>query len=226
MYRLMADPENAFVDYVLSIVGPHSQDAVWEVLTAEDGLVEQLRVLVGRDVHLSSQGANLEDDETYFSVRAKYLAAKKLLEYALHLRMYGERAPGGNETWREFDKMTEHFLRELPYPDPRELDPLEHVTVAGMAGLQEERQFYYRAAIKLNQDIEDTLAPALGFEPFQPGDPGYSEDQVNYVVGDHTSESLAFMARDLIIEQRETIAELVEKAQAQKAVIADLMAQR
>jgi len=67
----MADPENAFVDYVLSIVGPHSQDAVWDWLTAEDGLIERLEALVGRDVHLSSQSANLDDQETYFSVGAE-----------------------------------------------------------------------------------------------------------------------------------------------------------
>lgn len=37
--------------------------------------------------------------------------AVKLLKYALHLRMYGENAPGGNETWREFDGNCERFLR-------------------------------------------------------------------------------------------------------------------
>jgi hypothetical protein len=38
--------------------------------------------------------------------------AVRLLEYALHLRMHGERAPGGNETWREFDVRAEAFLRK------------------------------------------------------------------------------------------------------------------
>jgi hypothetical protein len=38
--------------------------------------------------------------------------ATGLLEYALHLRMHGERAPGGNETWAEFDRRCEAFLRE------------------------------------------------------------------------------------------------------------------
>jgi hypothetical protein len=37
--------------------------------------------------------------------------AVRLLEEALHLRMHGERAPGGNETWREWDRKTEAFLR-------------------------------------------------------------------------------------------------------------------
>jgi hypothetical protein len=41
-----------------------------------------------------------------------------LLEEALHLRMNGERAPGGNETWRDWDLRTETFLRSLlPEPD-------------------------------------------------------------------------------------------------------------
>ncbi len=39
--------------------------------------------------------------------------ATALLEYALHLRMHGERAPGGNETWAEFDVQCETYLRRL-----------------------------------------------------------------------------------------------------------------
>lgn len=42
------------------------------------------------------------------------MPARRLLEEALHLRMNGERAPGGNETWREWDTRTETFLRSLP----------------------------------------------------------------------------------------------------------------
>lgn len=37
--------------------------------------------------------------------------ATRLLEYALHLRMHGENAPGGTETWAQFDRDCEHFLR-------------------------------------------------------------------------------------------------------------------
>lgn len=37
--------------------------------------------------------------------------AARLLEYALHLRMRGERASGGNETWAQFDRDAEAFLR-------------------------------------------------------------------------------------------------------------------
>jgi len=37
--------------------------------------------------------------------------ARAILDYALHLRTYGENAPGGNETWREFDLRCETYLR-------------------------------------------------------------------------------------------------------------------
>jgi chromosome segregation ATPase len=40
-------------------------------------------------------------------------ATIKLLEYALHLRMHGECAPGGRETWAEFDRRCEAFLRAV-----------------------------------------------------------------------------------------------------------------
>lgn len=40
--------------------------------------------------------------------------AVTLLRYALHLRMSGEKAPGGNETWAEFDQRAEAFLRAHP----------------------------------------------------------------------------------------------------------------
>ena len=39
--------------------------------------------------------------------------ATRLLEFAMHLRSYGERAPGGSETWQEFDRAAEVFLRSL-----------------------------------------------------------------------------------------------------------------
>ena len=48
---------------------------------------------------------------------------RKVVEYALHLRMYGEMAPGGNETWRRFDTLAEAALRgmhDAPVSSPRE----------------------------------------------------------------------------------------------------------
>jgi hypothetical protein len=44
--------------------------------------------------------------------------AVRLLEEALFLRMNGERAPGGNETWHDWDLRAETFLRSLLPPDP------------------------------------------------------------------------------------------------------------
>lgn len=38
--------------------------------------------------------------------------ALDLLKYALHLRIHGENAPGGNETWKEFDTKCEAYLRK------------------------------------------------------------------------------------------------------------------
>jgi hypothetical protein len=39
--------------------------------------------------------------------------AVRLLEEALHLRRNGEHAPGGNETWRDWDERAEKYLRGL-----------------------------------------------------------------------------------------------------------------
>lgn len=44
--------------------------------------------------------------------------AIKLLRYALHLRINGERAPGGDETWAQWDHDAETFLRSLLPPEP------------------------------------------------------------------------------------------------------------
>lgn len=44
-------------------------------------------------------------------------AAERLLEEALHLRMNGERAPGGNETWRDWDRKADAYLRETAPPE-------------------------------------------------------------------------------------------------------------
>lgn len=53
--------------------------------------------------------------------------AVRLLKYALHLRMHGERAPGGNETWQQFDRDAEAYLRSpAPWSQP-DADPLGDV---------------------------------------------------------------------------------------------------
>jgi len=43
--------------------------------------------------------------------------AVRLLEEALFLRMNGERAPGGTETWHDWDGRAESFLRSLLPPE-------------------------------------------------------------------------------------------------------------
>lgn len=44
-------------------------------------------------------------------VKAAHDTAMKLLDYVYILRAHGERAPGGNENWREFDRRLVAFLQ-------------------------------------------------------------------------------------------------------------------
>lgn len=64
---------------------------------------------------------------------------------------------------------------------------------------------YYGAAVATSADVEDALAPALGFEPYPPGSPGFSPDRVNYAVGDHVAESLALLAARRLLAVREVL---------------------
>jgi hypothetical protein len=59
--------------------------------------------------------------------------ARQLLEEALHLRMHGERAPGGNETWAEWDRKAEAYLRET--------DLQQNEARRGLAALRPEGGF-------------------------------------------------------------------------------------
>jgi hypothetical protein len=43
--------------------------------------------------------------------------ARALVEEALHLRQNGERAPGGSETWRDWERRAESFLRGETGPE-------------------------------------------------------------------------------------------------------------
>lgn len=84
--------------------------------------------------------------------------AVRLLEYALHLRQHGERAPGGNETWAQFDRECEALLRGEPTAGtlgfPREsecdcghdgLDPMFHLRPCPVAELRASvRKLGYR----------------------------------------------------------------------------------
>ena len=69
---------------------------------------------------LESAFAGLRTTVTSLAISRE--AAVQLLELALHLRKHGERAPGGNETWADFDRKAEDYLRtgRLPsYPRVR-----------------------------------------------------------------------------------------------------------
>lgn len=50
------------------------------------------------------------------AARAERDEAAALLERVLFLRMNGERAPGGDETWPPLDRDVERFLRSLLPP--------------------------------------------------------------------------------------------------------------
>lgn len=62
---------------------------------------ERMRALVGRPVFPGDTAAN---------ARAEKLA--DLVEAALHLRLNGEHAPGGNETWEGWVDRANAFLDE------------------------------------------------------------------------------------------------------------------
>jgi len=44
-------------------------------------------------------------------LRAALDRANRLIRYALHLRINGERAPGGDETWAQWDRDADDYLR-------------------------------------------------------------------------------------------------------------------
>jgi hypothetical protein len=46
--------------------------------------------------------------------------ALALLKEAFHICQNGERAPGGNENWRDWERKTETYLRSLLRPEPHD----------------------------------------------------------------------------------------------------------
>ena len=67
-------------------------------------------------LHMNRAGFAWDDREAAGSAlrlaKAQCDEAVKLLERVLHLRMNGERAPGGNETWQDSDRDVEAYLRK------------------------------------------------------------------------------------------------------------------
>ncbi len=66
--------------------------------------------------------------------------------------------------------------------------------------LLRQREHYKNAAITSEHEIHDILAKALGYPVYEPGEPGYRPDQVNFVTGDHVAASLAIEAARRIAE--------------------------
>lgn len=96
-----------------------------------------------------------------------------------------------------------------PTPDRRVPPryPFALRTAASRAQLRAAATHYFLAAVGTDTLIDRTLAPALGFRPYAPGEPGHSEDQVNYLNGDHTAESLALAAADRLTAARAVLAQ-------------------
>lgn len=67
----------------------------------EQHTVHEVRVVAVND-KFRSKAINLSEAD-----------ALELLRYALHLRMHGENASGGTETWAEFDQRCEALLRRV-----------------------------------------------------------------------------------------------------------------
>lgn len=81
------------------IIPPGAAQALVVALGEAEGAIARVTRGV-RDIVVAKEKAERERGE-----------AAGILEYALHLRMHGENAPGGDETWDCFDRMAEEFLR-------------------------------------------------------------------------------------------------------------------
>lgn len=92
-----------------------------------------------------------------------------LLEYALHLRQHGEHAPGGNETWAEFDQRCERFLRN---PSARPAPHLEAVkrerdALAVLNAELKAEAAHWRAVAERHLTQLGEVARALGTARYQ-----------------------------------------------------------
>lgn len=62
-----------------------------------------------------------------------------------------------------------------------------------------------RLFLKEIYECETVLARALDFPAYQPGEPGYSPTQTNYITGAHTAVTLAVEAEDKIDELKDEL---------------------
>ena len=84
--------------------------------------------------------------------------------------------------------------------------PLDEARAEAQSELDDLRaqvEHYRRACHEYERDAEVILAPALGYPPFEPGSPGYTEGRVNYSVGDHVAQTLMAEAASRLAEQAE-----------------------
>jgi hypothetical protein len=80
---------------------------------------EELLRLQGERDTARNRVAALEKNGAELLARAEQAEARRdaadaLLDTALNIRMYGERAPGGNENWRDWEQAASALL----YPEP------------------------------------------------------------------------------------------------------------
>lgn len=78
-----------------------------QISRTENGRLLRVRLLPRTDIRSRLR------DKSRKEIGLSLIRSVELLEYALHLRMHGERAPGGDETWQQFDRNAEAFLREI-----------------------------------------------------------------------------------------------------------------
>lgn len=75
------------------------------------GVQKVLDRALGTEWTAGAGGGIVADVELLAQRSEREADAAQLLAYALHLRQHGENAPGGSETWAEFDRRAEEFLR-------------------------------------------------------------------------------------------------------------------
>ena len=97
---------------------PGVPDSDRQVLDGIGDLERRLRGAVDACTDLSKDYAALiiakDRLERRLAARTQDLRrAVAVVQYAHHLRVHGERAPGGNETWEQFDRASEECLRAM-----------------------------------------------------------------------------------------------------------------
>lgn len=88
-----------------------------------------------------------------------------LLSYVLHLRQHGERAPGGDETWAEFDRRAEAFLRGLgASPRPAVVEEQHNQLRADLAAAVQQRDHLSSQARELLAERNEARAALAATE--------------------------------------------------------------